>query len=174
MFLRSTHLTTYIVAAFAKKFARLALQVPPFASLYLITMVYNLLKRHTKVRFLVHNSEIAERNRKRLTQKINSAVLQLDSDLYKNDENQGKETFNIKNLNLKECGAMDSSLWEIESLKSHYDPAVAAFAREFRQNLLENKAEFSLKELISRDYNTKFDTEFNYVPQNQRIGRAHV
>jgi U3 small nucleolar RNA-associated protein 19 len=168
MFLKSTHLTGYIVAAFVKKFSRLALKVPPFAALYLLTMAYNLIRRHPQIKFLVHNTEISERNKKRLAKKqSHNSALQLDEEPIF-DENEGQDPFDIHQHDLKQCGAMKSCLWEVEALQNHYDPTVATFCRNFRQNILENKPEFNIKDLIASDYKTRFEEEISISQKKQK------
>lgn len=46
IFLLSTHLPSYLVAAFAKKLLRIALHAPPAAAIFVVPFVHNLLRRH--------------------------------------------------------------------------------------------------------------------------------
>ena len=48
------HLPAYLVAAFVKRMARLALTAPPAGALFGIAFVYNLLKRHPQCQLLVN------------------------------------------------------------------------------------------------------------------------
>ena len=52
-----SHLPSYLVAAFAKKLARLSLTAPPHGLVVVIPMVYNLLMRHPTAKVLLHNPE---------------------------------------------------------------------------------------------------------------------
>lgn len=48
------HLPAYLVAAFTKRLARLALTAPPEALLTVLPFICNLLRRHPACRVLVH------------------------------------------------------------------------------------------------------------------------
>lgn len=50
----SSHLPVYLVAAFVKRLARLALTAPPTALLMVLPFVYNLIRRHPSCRILIH------------------------------------------------------------------------------------------------------------------------
>lgn len=50
----SSHLPVYLVAAFAKRLARLALTAPPTALLIVLPFIYNLIRRHPSCRVLIH------------------------------------------------------------------------------------------------------------------------
>ena len=50
----SSHLPAYLIAAFAKKFARISLWAPPASLLVVIPFIYNLIDRHPVCRQLVH------------------------------------------------------------------------------------------------------------------------
>ncbi len=52
--LASSHLPVYLVAAFAKRLARLALTAPPTALLIVLPFIYNLIRRHPSCRVLIH------------------------------------------------------------------------------------------------------------------------
>lgn len=49
-----SHLPVYLVAAFAKRLARLALTAPPTALLIVLPFIYNLIRRHPSCRVLIH------------------------------------------------------------------------------------------------------------------------
>lgn len=52
-----SHLPAYLVAAFAKRLARLALTAPPEALLMVLPFICNLLRRHPACRVMVHRPE---------------------------------------------------------------------------------------------------------------------
>ncbi|KAG8455970.1 hypothetical protein GDO86_001964 [Hymenochirus boettgeri] len=54
LFLSSTHLPVYLVAAFAKRLARLSLTAPPQVLLIIIPFICNLIRRHPACRTLIH------------------------------------------------------------------------------------------------------------------------
>uniref|UniRef100_A0A8I3SB00 Nucleolar complex associated 4 homolog n=2 Tax=Canis lupus familiaris TaxID=9615 RepID=A0A8I3SB00_CANLF len=87
LFLSSSHLPAYLVAAFAKRLSRLALTAPPEALLMVLPFICNLLRRHPACRVLVHHPLGHE----------------LDSDPF--DPEEG---------NPAESRALESSLWELQ------------------------------------------------------------
>ena len=60
-FLGSSHLASYLVAAFAKKVARLALFAPPGPAMFAVVLLSNLLKKHPTCLSLVHMPTKEER-----------------------------------------------------------------------------------------------------------------
>ncbi|KAJ1557152.1 Nucleolar complex protein 4, partial [Nowakowskiella sp. JEL0078] len=87
LFLSSTHLPVYLVAAFAKRLIRLSLTAPPAAILSIVPLVFNLLQRHPQCLVLIH--------------RVNEITPETD-------------TFNFEDLNPETCGALQSSMWEIQ------------------------------------------------------------
>nr|CAB3264389.1 nucleolar complex protein 4 homolog B-like [Phallusia mammillata] len=98
LFLSSTHIPSYLVAAFVKKMSRLCLIAPPDGICIMVTLILNLLRRHPSIRHLVHKD----------LDKAEAIV-----DPYVEGEPDPSK-----------CAAMESSLWEVSSLKSHYSPEV--------------------------------------------------
>ena len=58
MFLTSTHLPGYLVAAFIKKFSRMLLFIPTTDMLMMLTFIKNLLIRHQSTRVLIHRKKV--------------------------------------------------------------------------------------------------------------------
>ena len=58
MFLTSTHLPAYLVAAFIKKFSRMLLFTPTTDMLMLLTFMKNLLIRHQSTKVLIHRKQV--------------------------------------------------------------------------------------------------------------------
>ena len=56
----SSHLPVYLVAAFAKRLARLALTAPPESLLMVLPFIYNLIRRHPSCRVLIHRPTTAD------------------------------------------------------------------------------------------------------------------
>ena len=59
LFLMSTHLPAYLVAAFVKRLSRLALSAPPSGAMLVIPFVCNLIKRHPSVQVLIHRKQVS-------------------------------------------------------------------------------------------------------------------
>ncbi|XP_074474791.1 nucleolar complex protein 4 homolog [Sebastes fasciatus] len=102
LFLSSSHLPVYLVAAFAKRLARLALTAPPTALLLVLPFIYNLIRRHPSCRVLIHKPSTEDEPLE---------------DPYLMDEEDPAQ-----------CRALESSLWEIKTLQKHYHPDVAKAA----------------------------------------------
>ena len=62
LFLMSTHLPSYLVAAFVKRLSRLALTAPPSGAMLAIPFVCNLIRRHPSVQVLIHQKKVRQRN----------------------------------------------------------------------------------------------------------------
>lgn len=102
LFLSSSHLPVYLVAAFAKRLARLALTAPPTALLILLPFIYNLIRRHPSCRVLIHKPNT-------------------ENDLV-------EDPYLMEEEDPAQCRALDSSLWEIKTLQRHYHPDVSKVA----------------------------------------------
>ena len=59
LFLMSTHLPAYLVAAFVKRLSRLSLSAPPSGAMLAIPFVCNLMKRHPSVAVLIHRKQVS-------------------------------------------------------------------------------------------------------------------
>ncbi|XP_046870824.1 nucleolar complex protein 4 homolog [Hypomesus transpacificus] len=135
LFLSSSHLPVYLVAAFAKRLARLALTAPPTALLMLLPFICNLIRRHPACRVLIHRP---------------SAVDVACDDPYLMEEEDPAQ-----------CHALDSSLWEFQTLQKHYHPDVAKAAMAINKPLgdkeddISDLLELSTYELIERDLKQK-------------------
>ncbi|KAI4877727.1 hypothetical protein NFI96_021977 [Prochilodus magdalenae] len=131
IFLSSSHLPVYLVAAFVKRLSRLALTAPPTALLIVLPFIYNLIRRHPSCRVLIHRPSAAD---------------EPICDPYVMEEEDPAE-----------CHAIESSLWELKTLQKHYHPDVAKAAKVINQPLpkpeddLSELLELSAYELMERD-----------------------
>lgn len=110
-----SHLPAYLVAAFAKRLARLALTAPPEALLMVLPFICNLLRRHPACRVLVHRprgpGECSGLGPTggwcgaggRGAQVWVCLALELDADPYDPDEEDPAQS-----------RALESSLWELQ------------------------------------------------------------
>ncbi|XP_078083296.1 nucleolar complex protein 4 homolog [Mustelus asterias] len=117
LFLSSSHLPAYLVAAFSKRLSRLALTAPPQALLMLTPFICNLIRRHPSCKPLVHRSRDTE---------------DISTDPYIMDEKD-----------LTKCRAMESSLWELQTLQNHYHPDVAKAAAVINKALSSQETDLS-------------------------------
>ncbi|XP_030290595.1 nucleolar complex protein 4 homolog [Sparus aurata] len=117
IFLSSSHLPVYLVAAFAKRLARLALTAPSTALLIVLPFIYNLIRRHPACRILIHKPSTEDEPLE---------------DPYLMDEEDPVE-----------CRALESSLWEIKTLQKHHHPDVAKAAMMINKPLPEQEDDIS-------------------------------
>ncbi|GAA6214962.1 nucleolar complex protein 4 homolog [Lates japonicus] len=131
LFLSSSHLPVYLVAAFAKRLARLALTAPPTALLIVLPFIHNLIRRHPSCRVLIHKPSTEDESLE---------------DPYLMDEEDPAQ-----------CRALESSLWEVKTLQKHYHPDVAKAAMVINTPLSEQEddisevLEITAYELMERD-----------------------
>ncbi|XP_062409784.1 nucleolar complex protein 4 homolog [Sardina pilchardus] len=130
LFLSSTHLPVYLVAAFAKRLSRLALTAPPTVLVMLLPFICNLIRRHPSCRVLIHRPSA---------------------------EAPCNDPYNMEEEDPAHCNALESSLWEIKTLQNHYHPDVAKAAQAINQPLsqaekdISNLLELSTFELMEKD-----------------------
>ncbi len=110
-FLASTHLPVALVASFLKRLSRLTLNAPPSAIAFVVPWIYNMLKLHPLCTFMVHR-ETRDAGAKSTLQE------QGTEDVFLPEETDPMQT-----------KAIDSSLWELVQLQSHYHPNVATIAK---------------------------------------------
>ncbi|XP_076614381.1 nucleolar complex protein 4 homolog [Chaetodon auriga] len=131
LFLSSSHLPVYLVAAFAKRLARLALTAPATALLIVLPFIYNLIRRHPSCRVLIHKPSTEDEPLE---------------DPYLMDEEDPAQ-----------CCALESSLWEIKTLQKHHHPDVAKAAMLINTALPQQEddisevLEITTYELMERD-----------------------
>jgi U3 small nucleolar RNA-associated protein 19 len=145
--LKSSYLPAYLAAAFAKRLSRLTLSVPPAGALIIIALIHNLLRRHPSINFLVHWEIDAN-----------------DSEIF-NEASQrkkvGADPFNNEETDPAKSGAMRSSLWEIDTLRHHYSPAVSRFVASLENDLTvrAKTTEMKITDFSSGSYATVFRDE---------------
>jgi U3 small nucleolar RNA-associated protein 19 len=141
IFLSSTHLPAALVASFIKRLSRLALHAPPAGIVVTIPWVYNMLQLHPACTFMLH----------RETQSLSSvSSIEENSlvDTYDPDENDPMET-----------GAIDSCLWELLSLQSHYHPNIATLAKIISEQF--TKPRYEIEDFLDYSYKDLIETELS-------------
>lgn len=126
LFLSSALLPAHLTAAFAKRLARLAFHAPPDGCQIALALALNLLIRHPELCSLVHRAPALGGSADGETAAGGDAAAPadarppIDGDPY------------LPNEPLPERSrALESSLWEVESLRAHYLPAVSQLAHKF-------------------------------------------
>ncbi|XP_033747229.1 LOW QUALITY PROTEIN: nucleolar complex protein 4 homolog B-like [Pecten maximus] len=142
LFLTSTHLPAYLVGAFAKRLARISLTAPPSGLTVSIPFIYNLIHRHPNCRILLHRTD---------------GPSEVSEDPY--DPSEPDPT---------KCRAMESCLWELKTLQSHFHPDVARSAQRIDGEI--QTTETDLSDLFEMSYDDLFDKEtrkkVKFVPVN--------
>ncbi|KAK4230967.1 CBF/Mak21 family-domain-containing protein [Podospora fimiseda] len=140
-FLSSSHLPAVMVASFIKRLARLALNAPPSAIVMIVPWFYNLFKRHPLTTFMMHRvSRTPE-----------------EKELY---ETEGLvDPFLPNEQNPMETHAIDSCLWEIVQLQSHYHPNVATIAKIIGEQF--TKQAYNTEDFLDHSYSSLFEAEMN-------------
>jgi U3 small nucleolar RNA-associated protein 19 len=133
-FLASTHLPAVLVASFIKRLSRLALHAPPAAIVAVVPWIYNLLKNHPACTFMIHREVRGAEEREMLIK-------------------EGMEDpFCAEETDPMETNAIDSSLWEIVMLQSHYHPNVATLARIISEQF--TKHAYNLEDFLDHTYSS--------------------
>ncbi|KAJ3563684.1 hypothetical protein NPX13_g8111 [Xylaria arbuscula] len=140
-FLASTHLPAMLVASFIKKLARLCLNAPPSAIVAIIPWIYNLLKKHPLCTFMIHRVPQTSESR--------TAI-----------QNEGvKDPFNEEEKDPMQTQAIDSCLWEVVQLQSHYHPNVATIATIISEQF--TKQLYNMEDFLDHSYQSLVDAELS-------------
>ncbi|GEQ67243.1 hypothetical protein JCM33374_g907 [Metschnikowia sp. JCM 33374] len=130
LFLSSTHLAANLVASFIKKLARLSLAASTPAVVIVIPFIYNLLKRHPTCMVLLQNTT---------------------------SDSKYTDTYNDAEKDPLNTGAMGSSLWELETLMTHFHPNVATLAKIFGEPF--RKPSYNMEDFLDWSYLTLLESE---------------
>ena len=139
------HLPAALLASFVKRLSRLSLTAPPSSIIITIPFVYNLLKRHPALMCMVHRDEVTsepfEGVCRYFSRILHQKFIQSNADPFLADE---------PNPNL--TNALDSSLWELYSHKSHYHAGVSTLARIFEEAF--TKPSYPMEDFLDHTYAT--------------------
>lgn len=138
-FLASTHLPATLVASFIKRLSRLALNAPPAAIVVIVPWIYNLLKSHPTCTFMIHR---AIRDPEEQASLSKSGM---------------HDPFDAREPDPNLTDAISSSLWEIETLQSHYHPNVAALAKIISEQF--TKQQYNLEDFLDHSYQAMLEAE---------------
>ncbi|OMJ09661.1 hypothetical protein AYI69_g10564 [Smittium culicis] len=155
-FLSSTHLPSYLVAAFIKRMARMCLFATPSAIAAIVPFIYNLLKRHPLCMVLIHRidgenedeiTSTTESNQDDNTNKLESSFT----------DDLSTDAYNPTEPDPAKCNAINSSLWELLAIQNHYYANVSTVANIFNDPF--TKPEFILEDFLDHSYSTMFVSE---------------
>lgn len=139
IFLASTHLPAAIVASFIKRLARLSLNAPPSAIVTIIPWMYNLFKKHPTTTFMMHRVP-------RTQEQVGKLAVEGMDDPFKPDVQDPMETH-----------AIDSCIWEVVQLQSHYHPNVATIAKIVSEQF--TKQFYNMEDFLDHSYASLLETE---------------
>ncbi|KAE8444699.1 hypothetical protein EG329_014357 [Mollisiaceae sp. DMI_Dod_QoI] len=138
-FLASTHLPAVLVASFLKRLSRLTLNAPPSGVVAVVPWIYNLLKQHPTCTFMIHRET-------------------RDPAAKESFENEGiDDPFDMDEEDPMETNAIESSLWEIVMLQSHYHPNVATLAKIISEQFTKNA--YNLEDFLDHSYGSMLEAE---------------
>lgn len=131
-FLASSHLPAVLVASFVKRLARLALNAPPSAIVAIVPWIYNILKKHPLCTFMIHRLPRTKEEKAEI-------------------EAEGlADPFLADEMDPMETRAIESCLWEIVQLQSHYHPNVATIAKVISEQF--TKQVYNLEDFLDHSY----------------------
>lgn len=139
VFVASSHLPAALVASFIKRLARLSLNAPPSAVVTIIPWMYNLFKKHPTTTFMMHRVPRTEEEKEKLA---NEGM----GDPFDPDEQDPMET-----------QAIDSCIWEIVQLQSHYHPNVATIAKIVSEQF--TKQIYNMEDFLDHSYASLLEAE---------------
>ncbi|KAI5466244.1 CBF/Mak21 family-domain-containing protein [Mariannaea sp. PMI_226] len=140
-FLGSTHLPAALVASFIKRLARLALNAPPSAIVFVTPWIYNLLKRHPSCTFMIHRET-------------------RDPEIKKHTKEHGAEDpFLADETDPMATNAIDSCLWELVQLQSHYHPNIATISKIISEQF--TKQSYNMEDFLDHSYATLLEGEMS-------------
>jgi len=150
LLLSSTGLPAYLLAAFAKRLSRLALVASPPCAALCCAVIFNVMLQHPSVRLLVNRPPKAPNGSAPPVAGSAAADFAFWSDPYLEAEEDPEA-----------CGAMQSCLWEIDSLRSHASPMVASLAALFSKPIDRLSTPVDLIPLASATYGSLAQLEFD-------------
>lgn len=139
IFLASSHLPAAIVASFIKRLARLSLNAPPSAIVTIIPWMYNLFKKHPTTTFMMHRVPRTEEQREQL------ATGGMD------------DPFDSGVQDPMETHAIDSCIWEVVQLQTHYHPNVATIAKIVSEQF--TKQFYNMEDFLDHSYASLLEAE---------------
>ncbi|CAK3997537.1 related to NOC4 Nucleolar, forms a complex with Nop14p that mediates maturation and nuclear export of 40S [Lecanosticta acicola] len=142
-FMSSTHLPVAMVASYLKRLSRLALQSPPGGIVWIVPWVYNMLKQHPPCTFMLHRTY--------------HPAHAIYANYPKYEEEGMDDPFDMSQSDPMLTGAIDSSLWELETLQSHYHPNVATLAKIMGEQF--TKRDYQLEDFLDHSYASLIDAE---------------
>lgn len=140
MCLRSTHLSTALVARFIKRLCRTVLFCPPAAGIFALTMSQKLIERNAECKALIKQSPPYEAEVLQCARRPIEAL----PDCVDDSDSQP---------------ALGTSLWEVQGLAHHYYAAVASLATGFTERGAGVGSSANMEQFSVLTYKSLFDQE---------------
>ncbi|KAJ2895667.1 hypothetical protein MKZ38_006273 [Zalerion maritima] len=140
-FLASSHLPAILVASFIKRLSRLSISAPPSAIVAIVPYLYNLFKKHPQTTFMMHRV-IGDLEVKRLV-----------------EEEGFEDPFDPEETDPMETNAIDSCIWEIVQLQTHYHPNVSTIANIVSEQF--TKQSYNTEDFLDHSYQSLIDAELS-------------
>lgn len=153
-FMSSTHLPATLVASFIKRLSRLALHAPPASIVAVVPWIYKMFKKHPLCTFMIHR------------------VPQTVEEKQDIEEHGFEDPFEMDEPDPMKTNAIDSSIWEIETLKSHYHPNVATLAKIISDQF--TKQSYNLEDFLDHSYATLLDAELEKGMKKTPVVEYHI
>lgn len=147
LFLSSTHVSANLIASFIKRFARLSLSSPPAAIVSIVPFIYNLIKKHPTCMIMLHDPDYI----------VDPFSSEDEAEKVRLLRKTYQDPFNIDEENPEHTHAIESSLWELDSLVNHYHPNVATLAKIFSQPF--KKYSYNMEDFLDWSYDSLLNAE---------------
>ncbi|KFA80238.1 hypothetical protein S40288_04540 [Stachybotrys chartarum IBT 40288] len=153
-FLASTHLPAALVASFIKRLARLSLSAPPSAIVFVVPWIYNLFKRHPLCTFLMHRVPRGAEEKSQI------------------EENGFEDPFLPEVADPMETRAIESCVWELVQLQSHYHPNVATIAKIISEQF--TKHSYNMEDFLDHSYASLLEAEMAKNVKKAPVVEFHI
>jgi len=157
LFLSSGYLPGYVVAAFIKRVARLALSAPAPGAILAVVLIHNIMLQHQACQVLLHNASGKEQAPTPILL-VGSAAREAGI-----GASLGTDPYIFEEQDPARCGALQSSLWEIRALENHTHPDVSKFAKSLTGKL---QSLYIMKDYATTTYQSLFMSEFEKKQTN--------
>lgn len=137
--LKSSMLSTYVIAAVIKRVARVSLLAPGPSLYFTLPFLRQLLQRHPNCLALIHrtskeavikgSAEEEEEEASEVSLARKETGLRYVAKLF-----MGEDPYNYEEPSIERCNAIHSTLWELSALERHYLPACAPMVAAFQSS----------------------------------------
>lgn len=131
-FLGSSHLPVALVASFIKRLSRLSLNAPPGAIVFIVPWIYNLFKKHPLTTFMMHRVPRTQQQKDDI------------------EANGAEDPFLENEPDPMKTLAIDSCVWELVQLQSHYHPNVANVCKIISEQF--TKQSYNIEDFLDHSY----------------------